>query len=81
MALIACATVLVRAGVGWAVADRRRDGRRRSLVAFVGVTRIYLGAHYLTDVLGGIALAAGDLVDCWRVRAIRRDAFATMSAE
>ena len=27
------------------------------IVAVVGVTRVYLRAHYLTDVLGGIALA------------------------
>ncbi|MBE2318817.1 bifunctional DedA family/phosphatase PAP2 family protein [Solirubrobacter sp. CPCC 204708] len=54
--LIALATVLVRAGVGWAV--------RIALVTvvvilavIVGVTRIYLRAHFLTDVLGGAALA------------------------
>jgi undecaprenyl-diphosphatase len=52
---IACATVLVRAGVGWA-------GRIAAvtvavvIVAVVAVTRVYLRAHYLTDVLGGIAL-------------------------
>ena len=56
MALIACATVLVRAGVGWAVRVAAVTVAV-ALVAFVGVTRIYLGAHYLTDVLGGIALA------------------------
>lgn len=56
IALIAVATVLVRAGVGWAV--------RIALVtvavvlaAIVGVTRVYLRAHFLTDVLGGAALA------------------------
>jgi undecaprenyl-diphosphatase len=56
VAWIACATVLVRCGVGWA-------GRVAAvtlaviLVAVVGVTRVYLRAHYLTDVLGGIALS------------------------
>ncbi len=56
VALIACATVLVRAGVGWAVRVAAVTVAV-ALVAFVGITRIYLGAHYLTDVLGGIALA------------------------
>ena len=56
IALIAIATVLVRAGVGWA-------GRIALvtvaviLAVIVGITRIYLRAHFLTDVLGGAALA------------------------
>jgi len=56
IALIAIATVLVRAGVGWA-------GRIALvtvaviLAVVVGITRVYLRAHYLTDVLGGAALA------------------------
>lgn len=52
VALVACALVLVR-------------GARRVLaaalavllVAVVGASRIYLRAHYLSDVLGGVALA------------------------
>ena len=54
--LIACATVLVRAGIGWAVRIAAVTVAV-VLVAVVGVTRVYLRAHYLTDVLGGIALA------------------------
>lgn len=54
--LVACATVLVRAGVGWAVRIAAVTVAL-ALVAVVGITRIYLRAHFLTDVLGGIALA------------------------
>ena len=55
VALIACATVLVRAGVGWAV---RSAVLTLAVVAvvLVALSRVYLRAHYLTDVLGGVAL-------------------------
>ena len=56
VALVACATVLVRAGVGWA-ARIAAVTVAVVIVAVVGVTRVYLRAHFLTDVLGGIALA------------------------
>jgi undecaprenyl-diphosphatase len=52
--LVACAVVLVRGGMGWA---RRfaAVGVAMGIAALVGVTRVYLGVHYLTDVLGGFA--------------------------
>ena len=56
MAWIACATVLVRAGVGWATRIAAVTVAV-GIVAVVAVTRVYLRAHFLTDVLGGIALA------------------------
>ena len=52
---VACAIVLVRGDVGWAsriAAVTVAIG----IVAAVCVTRVYLRAHYLTDVLGGAAL-------------------------
>jgi membrane-associated phospholipid phosphatase len=55
IALIACATVLVRAGTGWAV----RVGAETVavvLVVTVAVTRVYLRTQRLSDVLGGLAL-------------------------
>ena len=55
--LVACATVLVRGGVGWAV----RFAAVTVAVALAGlvcITRVYLRAHYMTDVLGGFALGA-----------------------
>jgi membrane protein DedA with SNARE-associated domain/membrane-associated phospholipid phosphatase len=57
VALVACATVLVRGGAGWATRIAA-VGVAVALVAVVAVTRVYLRAHYLTDVLGGAALGA-----------------------
>jgi membrane-associated phospholipid phosphatase len=43
------------------------------LIALVGVSRIYLGAHYLTDVLGAIALGLSWLAFCWTgIETVRR---------
>ncbi len=53
--LIACATVLVRGGVGWAVRIAAVTVAV-SVVAAVDVSRVYLRAHFLTDVLAGTAL-------------------------
>jgi membrane-associated phospholipid phosphatase len=55
VALVACATVLVRAGMGWAVRFAAVSVAI-ALVAVVGLTRVYLRVHHLTDVLGGAAL-------------------------
>jgi membrane protein DedA with SNARE-associated domain/membrane-associated phospholipid phosphatase len=55
VAWIACATVLVRAGAGWAVRFAAVTVAI-VLVAVVGLTRVYLRVHYLTDVIGGAAL-------------------------
>ena len=55
VALVACATVVVRAGAGWAA---RFAVVTVAVVAVVVValSRVYLRAHFLTDSLGGIAL-------------------------
>jgi membrane protein DedA with SNARE-associated domain/membrane-associated phospholipid phosphatase len=53
--LVACATVLVRAGMGWAVRFAAVTVAIGVVLA-VGLTRVYLRAHHLTDVLGGAAL-------------------------
>jgi undecaprenyl-diphosphatase len=55
VALVACATVLVRAGSGWAVRFAAVTVAV-ALVVVVGITRVYLRVHYLTDVIGGAAL-------------------------
>jgi membrane protein DedA with SNARE-associated domain/membrane-associated phospholipid phosphatase len=55
VSLVACAVVLVRAGTGWAVRFAAVTVAA-VLVVVVAATRVYLGAHYFTDALGGIAL-------------------------
>jgi undecaprenyl-diphosphatase len=55
VAIVACATVLVRAGVHWA-ARITAVTVAVVLVAVVALTRVYLRAHFLTDVLGAAAL-------------------------
>jgi membrane protein DedA with SNARE-associated domain/membrane-associated phospholipid phosphatase len=57
VALVAVAVVLARAGPGWA---RRVTLVTAALVAAaaIGLSRVYLNAHYLSDVVGGWALGA-----------------------
>ncbi|MGH2949623.1 MAG: phosphatase PAP2 family protein, partial [Solirubrobacteraceae bacterium] len=55
VALVACATVLVRAGSGWAVRFAAVTVAIAAVV-LVGLTRVYLRVHHFTDVLGGAAL-------------------------
>jgi len=57
VAWVACAAVLVRAGSGWA-ARFAAVTVSIAIVVVVGLTRVYLGVHHFTDVLGGAALAA-----------------------
>ncbi len=58
VAFVAVAVLLVR-DAPRRVARIGLLGAGFALAAFVGATRIYLRAHYLTDVLGGWCLAAG----------------------
>ena len=55
VALVACAVVLVRGGMGWAVRFAAVTVAV-GIVVVVGLTRVYLRVHHLTDVLGGAAL-------------------------
>ena len=55
VAYVACAVVLIRAGTAWAVRFAAITVTM-CVVAVVGATRVYLGVHNLTDVIGGAAL-------------------------
>jgi undecaprenyl-diphosphatase len=55
VSLLACVTVLVRAGAGWAVRSAVAVVALAA-VAVIALSRIYLRVHYLTDVLGGVGL-------------------------
>jgi undecaprenyl-diphosphatase len=56
VAWVACAVVLVRAGTGWAVRFAA-VAVAIGIVVVVASTRIYLRVHFLTDTIGGAALA------------------------
>jgi len=55
IAWIACAVVLVRGGHRWSTRVALVTVAL-AIAAFVGASRIYLRAHYLSDVIGGFAL-------------------------
>jgi undecaprenyl-diphosphatase len=55
VAWVACATVLVRTGAGWATRFAA-VAVTIALAAVIGLTRVYLRVHYLSDVIGGAAL-------------------------
>jgi undecaprenyl-diphosphatase len=55
VSLVACATVFVRGGAGWATRIAAVTVAA-IVVAVVAGTRVYLHAHYLTDVVAGVAL-------------------------
>jgi len=74
---IACAVVLVRGGAGWA-SRIAVVTVAIAIVAAVCVSRVFLRAHYLTDVLGGAALgvalwAAVGVVALLAGSVVRRD--------
>ena len=74
---VACAIVLVRGGAGWA-SRIAAVTVAIAIVAAVCVSRVYLRAHYLTDVLGGVALgvalwAAVGVIGLLAGSVVRRD--------
>jgi undecaprenyl-diphosphatase len=74
---VACAVVLVRGGAGWA-SRIAAVTVAIAIVAAVCVSRVFLRAHYLTDVLGGVALgvalwAAVGVVGLLAGSVVRRD--------
>jgi membrane protein DedA with SNARE-associated domain/membrane-associated phospholipid phosphatase len=64
--LVACATVLVRAGTGWAMRISAVTVAL-VLVVLVCLTRVYLRAHFLSDVVGGVALGTAVWALCGSV--------------
>ncbi|HKP92798.1 MAG TPA: phosphatase PAP2 family protein [Chthoniobacterales bacterium] len=43
------------------------------VIALIGISRIYLGAHYFTDVIGAIAIGLAWLAFCWTgIETLRR---------
>ncbi len=62
--------------VGWCVSWQSRvlaGNIAGALILLVGLSRIYLGAHYLSDVMGAMAAAIVWLAVCWTaVETLRR---------
>jgi membrane protein DedA with SNARE-associated domain/membrane-associated phospholipid phosphatase len=63
VAYLACAIVMARGGHHWAARFAVLT-IALAIAAAVGATRIYLRAHYLSDVIGGIALATAVYALC-----------------
>ncbi len=71
IAYVACAIVLARGGHRWATRVGARDDRV-VLAAAVAASRVYLRAHYLSDVIGGLALGTAIYALVGRRRARHR---------
>ena len=69
VAFVACAVVLVRAGHATALRFASVTVAL-AVAAGVGATRIYLRAHYLSDVLGGLALGLAVFATCGAVAVV-----------
>ena len=70
VAFIACAVALVHAGR----AGRRLIAAAAALTIFIGLTRMYLQVHYLSDVVAGFALAGAAYCAAFALDSGRRSA-------
>jgi undecaprenyl-diphosphatase len=68
-----CIAIIVASSARSAAARALAFGAAAFWVAIIGGTRIYLGAHYFTDVIGAIAAGVAWLTFCWTaVETLRR---------